>query len=266
MSWGGTYGSVTSTVAELAVNLAIPYSGGGPVGEHYYDGCVDAVAAQADGRIVLGGLFRTLDGELRHNIGRRNADGTLDRNFHPDANSWVYALAVEADGRILVGGGFTRLDGQWRRHLARLHGDGTPDAAFQAEADGDVYALAVQADGKILVGGLFTNACGVGRSCLARLLADGTLDADFHPGLFGGDPACVNSVAIQADAGPRLRSGGGRNGAHAAGAVRWPHPSRRRLHVAGRAGEKLPRAARGERDARSRFRPGGRGSGLPAPG
>ena len=39
---------------------------------------VDALAVQADGKIVMGGKFEMLNGQSRYYIGRLNADGTLD--------------------------------------------------------------------------------------------------------------------------------------------------------------------------------------------
>jgi len=40
---------------------------------------------QADGKILVGGHFATLAGQIRNNIGRLNADGTLDARFDPEA-------------------------------------------------------------------------------------------------------------------------------------------------------------------------------------
>ena len=75
------------------------------------DGSVEALAIQADGKIVVGGSFSTLGGGARKYIGRLNADGTLDTGFDPGADNFVLALAVQADGKILVGGYFFTLGG-----------------------------------------------------------------------------------------------------------------------------------------------------------
>ncbi|MFT5853458.1 MAG: putative delta-60 repeat protein, partial [Verrucomicrobiales bacterium] len=63
------------------------------------DGRVSAVAVQADGKVLVGGnTFTTLGGQPRNNIGRLNADGSVDTGFDPGAgaNSGVSALAVQA--------------------------------------------------------------------------------------------------------------------------------------------------------------------------
>src|SRR6266571_7057780 len=78
------------------------------------DGVVHSLAVQADGKTLVGGNFTTLGGQSRANIGRLNADGTLDPSFNPVANSTVDSLVVQAGETILVGGFFSTLGGQSR--------------------------------------------------------------------------------------------------------------------------------------------------------
>jgi uncharacterized delta-60 repeat protein len=185
------YGSVTSQVALLTVNQATADPGFNPGA----DGDVFSLAAEADGKILVGGLFSTLGGQACNYLGRLNLDGTLDTGFNPGADDGVDSLAVQADGKILVGGTFSTLGGQTRNCLGRLNPDGALDTGFNPGADEDVDSLAVQADGKILVGGWFTTLGGQTRNYLGRLNADGTPDAGFNPGADNG----VYSLAVQAD-------------------------------------------------------------------
>ncbi|MBX3744948.1 MAG: delta-60 repeat domain-containing protein [Verrucomicrobiae bacterium] len=145
---------------------------------------VGTLALQADGKILVGGSFVTLGGQPRSNIGRLNADGTLDAGFDPGANDTVETLLVQEDGRILVGGGFTRLGGELRSRIGRLHADGRVDTAFNPGASGGgfpgVYALTLGPDGSILVGGDFRRLGGEARTNLARLRADGVVDGTFQ--------------------------------------------------------------------------------------
>ncbi len=131
------------------------------------------MAVQADGKILVVGGFTTLGGQSRKNIGRLNADGTLDTSFNPGAGGATYpyvsSLALQADGKILVAGGFTTLGGQSRNYLGRLNADGTLDPSFNPGADGGVNSLALQADGKILVGGQFSTLDGQSRANIGRL-------------------------------------------------------------------------------------------------
>ena len=171
---------------------------------------VDALAVQPDGKILVGGEFKTLGGggmgtTPRNYIGRLYADGSLDTSFETGSNGLVSALAVQADGKILVGGDFTTLGGggtgtTTRNHIGRLNPDGSLDAGFDPGANNDVSTLAVEADGKILVGGGFYWLGGGGagttaRNYIGRLYADGSLDTSLNPGA-GSE---IRALAVQPD-------------------------------------------------------------------
>ncbi|MEX2579246.1 MAG: cadherin-like beta sandwich domain-containing protein, partial [Verrucomicrobiales bacterium] len=159
-------------------------------------GTVRAVAVQADGKVLVGGVI---------GIVRLNADGSLDTGFAPGdgPGGQVHAVAVQADGKVLIGGAFTHFDGTSRFRIARLNSDGSldtdfvPDPGVGSGAETTVYSVAVQADGKILVGGWFTSYDGVPSNRIARLNVDGSLDTGFDPG--DGASSAVYSVAVQAD-------------------------------------------------------------------
>lgn len=80
--------------------------------------CVNAIAVQSDGKILVGGSFTSYNGSARSNLARLNADGTLDAGFDPGKNAgtgvstqgysgeFVDALAIQSDGKVLVGGFF----------------------------------------------------------------------------------------------------------------------------------------------------------------
>ncbi|MEI6178947.1 MAG: cadherin-like beta sandwich domain-containing protein, partial [Verrucomicrobiota bacterium] len=98
---------------------------------------VIALMPQADGKILVGGQFTTLSGQARQNIGRLNADGTVDPTFNPGISNgfvdcYVSSFALQPDGRIVVGGSFTMLGGQPRQNIARLMADdqGSPVIIF----------------------------------------------------------------------------------------------------------------------------------------
>ena len=159
------------------------------------NGVVYAVAVQADGKILVGGLFTTLGGAPRNNIGRLNADGSIDTSFNPGASNSVVALAVQPDGKILAGGWFTTLGGAPCTYIGRLNTDGSLDASFNPGANNAVFAVAVQTDGRILLGGNLTTLGGVPRNWIGRLNADGSLDTSFNPRAGG----VVDTLAVQAD-------------------------------------------------------------------
>ena len=176
---------------------------------------VNALALQADGRIVVGGGFTTVGTTARNRLARLNADGTLDTGYNPNANNIVFALALHVDGKMVVAGGFTTLQPNGaasataRNRLARLNPDGTVDSEFNPSADNRVTALVVQRDGKIVLGGDFATLSPTGtailRSRLARLNVDGSLDSSFNANANGG----VLTLAIQSDG--RILAGGSFN-------------------------------------------------------
>ena len=157
---------------------------------------VYALAAQPDGKVLLGGFFTgIIGGPARAHFARFNSDGSPDAGFVPDADGFVNALALQPDGAIVVAGNFGALGGLPRNRLGRVSADGVVDAAFNPGADGVIECLALQADGKILVGGFFSILGGQPRSSLGRLNADGSIDTSFNPGAGGG----VTSLVVQPD-------------------------------------------------------------------
>src|ERR1041385_5336817 len=81
---------------------------------------VFAIALQADGKILAGGVFTSIGGQTRNRIARLNATTGLADSFNPNANSNVLSLAVQADGKIVAGGVFATIGGQTRNRIARL--------------------------------------------------------------------------------------------------------------------------------------------------
>lgn len=166
------------------------------------DSTVQATAVQADGKIVIGGPFATVNGTARNQVARLNPNGSLDTTFNPSgtaANGTVYAIAVQADGKIIIGGGFTSYNGTGRNRLARLNTDGSLDTTFipGTGANDLVRAIALQSDGKTVIGGDFTSYNGTTRNSIARLNLDGSLDTTFDPGL--GANNIVLTATVQTD-------------------------------------------------------------------
>ena len=174
---------------------------------------VRSIAVQADGKILLGGMFQRLQPNGakaptdRGRIARVNADGTLDTGFGPKLNDDVFSIAVQTDGKILLAGEFTAFQPNGtrvettRNRIARLNADGTLDMGFDPNVNNDVRSVALQADGKVLVGGFFTAlqpngaSTPIARNKFARVNADGTLDTGFDP----NPNHEVHSIAVQAD-------------------------------------------------------------------
>jgi len=110
---------------------------------NYYSGAnwvVITIAAQSDGKIILGGGFTKFNGVTVNYIVRLNSDGTVDTAFAANtgafvgANSNIYRIAIQSDGKILVGGGFTAFNGTVTNYILRLNSDGTRDTTFTTNA------------------------------------------------------------------------------------------------------------------------------------
>jgi uncharacterized delta-60 repeat protein/uncharacterized repeat protein (TIGR01451 family) len=162
---------------------------------------IRAIAAQPDGRLLIGGFFTQVISTNRNRIARLNVDGTLDGSFNPGAgaDNPVFAITVQPDGRILVGGAFSSFNSTNVPGIVRLNTNGTVDLGFKpgSGANGPVYAIALQSDAKVLIGGDFTMVNGVSRQRIARLNANGSLDTTFDPSV--GMNAPVRALIFQPD-------------------------------------------------------------------
>jgi uncharacterized delta-60 repeat protein len=110
--------------------------GTGPSGGSFF-GRVHGLAVQANGTILIGGDFTTVNG-LPHNfIARLNADGSVENTTTFNAGtgatgaedeSKIRNVALEANGRILLGGFFTSVNGQARNSFCRLANDAATES------------------------------------------------------------------------------------------------------------------------------------------
>src|SRR5207248_5921000 len=129
------------------------------------NGEVDSIAVQADGKILVGGLFTRIGGQTHNYIARLDATNGLADSFDPNANLYVLSIAVQADGKILAGGSFNganSIGGQTRNHIARLDATTGLADSFNPNGNDVVRSIAIQADGKILVGGDFNGPTSIG--------------------------------------------------------------------------------------------------------
>jgi uncharacterized delta-60 repeat protein len=187
----------------------------GPVARLYDDGSVDtnftatvtageptihSVAAQPDGKILIGGMFTGVNGAIRNSIARLNANGTLDPAFTASVTGssfiTVSRLALQTNSQIVIGGSFNSVNGTPRDNLARLNPDGSLDAGYAAGTDTPPNAMVLGPDGKLLIGGAFSTVNGVAQPHIARLNADGSLDTNFLVQVDGN----VDSFSVQPDA------------------------------------------------------------------
>ena len=166
-------------------------------------GTIHSLALQPDGRILIGGGFYNFQGTPPNNIGRLNADGSLDSSFILGVPN-VRSVVLQPDEKILVGGGASGA------FLSRLYVNGGFDTAFNignllGGLDVSVFDVAQQPDGKMLVGGHFHQLDTVPFAYphfFARVNSDGSLDTSFDTGTGPESEVwegMVNTIALQPD-------------------------------------------------------------------
>jgi|GEM_PF-5581421 len=153
---------------------------------------VRAVAAQTDGKLMVGGLYTQYGSSALGRIARLNADGSLDESFNTAGsgfNNSVLGITIQTDGKILIIGQFTKYnDIDVSAKLVRLNADGSLDESFNAGGAGFDTGTAhpqtafVQADGKIIIRGQFTSYNGVLYNNIIRLNTNGSIDNTFNIG------------------------------------------------------------------------------------
>lgn len=164
------------------------------------NGGIYSVAVQADGKILIAGVFTSYNGTSINRIARLNSDGSLDTSFIVGSgfNSVVRMLARQSDGKVIVVGDFTAYNGQLKTGIARLNTNGAFDAGFAGTGTNLlITAVAIQPDGKVLIGGDFTTVNGITKNKIARLNTDGSVDNSFNLGT--GPSLRVNSFATEPD-------------------------------------------------------------------
>jgi uncharacterized delta-60 repeat protein len=129
---GGYFTSVSGTARNRLVRLNADGTLEPGFNPNVYsgNGGVSCTAVQADGKILIGGIFTGVSGAQRYYLARLNADGTLESGFSPNVNSTVLSTVMQADGRIIIGGLFGSVDGAGRGYIARLNANGTLDSVF----------------------------------------------------------------------------------------------------------------------------------------
>lgn len=145
-------------------------------------GTVLAIARQADGGTIIGGLFTSVDGQPRQNIARRKPDGSLDPDWKPSFDNRVTGLAIDPSGAIYVAGSSYLVEGVPRYNVVRLTAAGAVDASWDPPYYGPTSCVAVDADGNVFAGGSFEDFTTGNRYSLVKFNPiDGGMDSSWIP-------------------------------------------------------------------------------------
>lgn len=138
------------------------------------DASVGTLAIQADGKVLIGGVFTSVAGIPRINLARLNPTGEVDTTFVPptSVSGFVSQIVVQADGKVLVLSGGS---------LRRLNPDGSVDQSFANSplATSFVTMFAISAaTGRIIAG--VASSAGVGVPVILKAFkSDGAADSGF---------------------------------------------------------------------------------------
>jgi uncharacterized delta-60 repeat protein len=186
----GTGGKVTTTI----VNLTF---------------AANAVAIQADGKIVAGGVVG-FSGGTSFGLARYTTNGTLDTSFDTDglvrtdnigagccgSSSYINAIAIQSDGKIVAAGAATSSIA-----LGRYNTDGSLDTSFDTDGvlttnvpytSTTATSVLIQPNGKIIAAGSSD-----GTFALFRYASDGALETIFERTHFTFD--MLTGAALQSD-------------------------------------------------------------------
>ena len=148
-----------------------------------FDGVVNTIRLQADGKIISCGAFTDFNGTSSNKIARLNADGGLDLSFTTGTgfNNTTYDAVIQPDNKIIVGGSFTSFNGTAANRIVRLNDDGTMDPTLNTGSglDSTAYSLVLQPSEKIIAAGAFGNYNGSTANRIVRLTSDGAVDVTF---------------------------------------------------------------------------------------
>jgi uncharacterized delta-60 repeat protein len=236
-AWNGTNGNFALARYNADGTLDTSFGGDGRVTSDFGGRreFANAIAVQADGKLLAGGLvrFSKTAGRNRFELVRYNVDGTRDTGFSGDGRAttdftrWhdsVQGLVVQVDGNIVVAGVAGYGGSNPNFALARYDQDGALDPTFGGDGKvttnftagyDEAWDVELQPDGKIVAGG--DTAGKGGRFAIARYDANGALDVTFS-----GDGRAVTNftrhddfaygLVVQADGNALLVGGSGWGG------------------------------------------------------
>ncbi|MBL7984440.1 MAG: hypothetical protein JNM91_05545 [Flavobacteriales bacterium] len=168
-----------------------------------FDGNVECMVQQPDGRILVGGSFDSYNALPAQGVCRLNADGTLDGSFDPGSGTadgdQVLSIALGEGGTVMVAGDFNTFNGVAAPNIIRLLASGSVDATFNVGSgfSGTVEGVVITPDNKYVVFGSFLNFGGEAAPRIIRLLNNGGQDPAFNVGV--GPDAVVRSAVALAD-------------------------------------------------------------------
>ncbi len=134
-------GIVLAMVGSVSAQTVLPLPSGTST-----NGMVRAIATQADGKVVIGGYFSTINGIPRGSLARLNVDGSLDETWTPAVDGLVHDIAISAN-TVYVAGEFTHVNSgglhSTRNRIAAIDAISGMATSWNPNANGTVRAVTV---------------------------------------------------------------------------------------------------------------------------
>jgi len=146
---------------------------------------VSCGALQADGKLVFGGDFTSVNEIVTPYIARFNQDGSLDGTFHPElftprSLAHITTISIQSDQRIVITGSPRCVSQCFYPCTARLNSDGSWDGSFvQLSVDGYIKRSLVQQNDKIIFLGGFALVNTNPAAGIFRINTDGSHDGGY---------------------------------------------------------------------------------------
>jgi uncharacterized delta-60 repeat protein len=164
------------------------------------DGPIRSSELQADGMVIIGGLFDNVHGVSLKNIARLDTNGLPDQSFAIGTGANNEVLSISSNGnRILLAGFFSNWNGVNVPNMVCILPDGSIDQSFALPSQSSVFVndLQLLPNGKSYIAGGFTSYNGSNINRLVKLNYNGSIDTSFNIG--SGFNSVINRIAVQND-------------------------------------------------------------------
>lgn len=148
-----------------------------------FNNYVKTITLLSNGKIMVGGIFNTYNGNTAISIARLKSDGSFDAGFVSGSGfqSEVTTILPTNNGRLIVMGFFISYKSTFNPRVIKLDSNGNVDNTFNigGSFNNGVLSGAIQPDGKIIAVGNFTEYDYKTTNRICRLNTNGSLDTSF---------------------------------------------------------------------------------------
>jgi uncharacterized delta-60 repeat protein len=196
---GGNFLSVNGypadRIARINADGSVDTTFNGPTFLH---GGVNSIDVQPNGKILVGGNFRYVNGSPQDYIARLEVDGSYDNSFFsPLWDNVTFGMSankiqIVSNSKIIVTGKFACCS-----PIVRLNSNGTIDGSFYFNLSGTVYDFVELDNGKYIIGGTAFSNNGQVPYLLMGINSNGSYDPTFNevnPGYFGYSNSLVKTI------------------------------------------------------------------------